>query len=1158
MKNPILALLLLAAAPVVAQDAITYQTPDTVLSQVFFAPSSPTIVPDRGYNVMLRLDRDGFLSVADLAQPEYRLGGVRFNPDTYSPSRQTCYSSACFIDIKTLRETPVQGLPEGARIWTAVWYPDDSRMLFYVKEADGIYLYAASVADGMLRRVTDRRVNAVAGDYVVDWIDDDTFIFPAVPESNVSEPQYSGVPTGPVVQQNLGKSSPARTYQDLLRNPHDEALFEYYFTSQLCIVGPDGTREVGKPAIYAFTLLSPDRHYLLTSVIHRPFSYTMPYSSFPKRYDVCDLQGNVVRAMADNPEVVTAMGYDTTSPYPRRFGWRSDRPATLTWFEALDGGNPKGKTLDNLDAVYQMPAPFTGRKELVIQTPMRLRDIEWCDSTFAMLEMGSRATRTNVMSVFHPGQQTSLREVYRWSQQDLYADPGQPVTIENENRWHVPYTNAAHTELLMCASGACADGEYPLIYRYNLQTQQKTILWQCQAPYYETVFSTRVVGKKLRYITTRQSLTEPENYYLNDVSIAATKPSAARGRRLTSDGDPYPSMQGVHKEQIRYKRADGIDLTATVYLPAGYDKERDGRLPVLMWAYPREYRSTQEASQVRGSKYRFTHIRTSSIVPWVLRGYCIMDAVEMPIVGDKETEPNDNYIDQLVMDAEAAAKVIYDMGVGDTTRMGVGGHSYGAFMTANLLAHTTLFRAGVARSGAYNRSLTPFGFQSETRTYWEAPEVYHSMSPFDYADQLHGALLLVHGELDNNTGTYPIQSERFYQALKGHKATTRYVVLPLESHGYSARENVAHLIWEQDRWFEHYVKRAGSDLTTDGPYIFTDDAHKGGVVVSVDSMGRLLRDTVNASLYGREFCVKSDDGRHQFRVALHDVQRPVWKYEQPHKVFVMSDPHGNFDCVYSLLLANGVISSDYHWAFGANHLVVNGDIFDRGVDVLPILWLVYKLEGEAEAAGGHVTFQLGNHEPLYMMNDNRYTEDKYKYLAKAMGMSCGELMGPNTILGQWLLTRNIITVIGRNLIVHAGLSREFYDWDVTIPQANELMSQGLYMRRAQRKEAGEGVYNMHSTYGPIWYRGLVLSADRYHPIASDTLNRLLQRYDADRIIVGHTVFDDITTFYEGRVIAVNVDNAKNREAGIGRAILIEDDKTWVVGDKGKIKELTHP
>ncbi len=789
------------ASSLMAQDAISYQKPVKELYDVFFAPTPNAVSTDRTYTTMVKLERDAYLTLDDLAQPEYRLAGVRFNPDTYSESRRTGYTAAYFVDMKTLHETKVTGLPEGV-IWTLNWYPDYTRMLFQVKTPQGIYLYAASTTDGIAKRLSERQVNACYNDADILWLDDDNFITTMVPLSNQGEPKKNPKPSGPIVQENLGKSTPARTYQDMLKNSYDEDLFEYYFTSQPCKVGPGGTQEIGRPAIYYSISISPDKQYILTAKIQRPFSYTVPAYNFPTRREVCDLNLNVIRTLSETPEIVYAMGYDTTSPYARHYGWRLDQPATLYWIEPQDGGNPKGKKLDYLDAAYQLKAPFDGEKELLVKTPMRLRGIQWSDTDFAVLSMSSRASRQNKICLFTPGNQESVKELFAWSQQDLYADPGQLMTVRNEYDKNVIYTDAKHNEVLFESRGACADGEFPLIYRYNLKTKKKTILWQCQAPYYETVSSYRIEGKKVRFVTSRQSLTEPANFYLHTLG-------SKKEKQLTTQENPYPSMSGVSKEQIRYKRADGVDLTATVYLPANYNKERDGRLPVLMWAYPREYRSIQEASQVRGSKYRFTRISYGSIVPWVLRGYCIMDAVEMPIVGTKETEPNDNYIEQLVMDAEAAAKVIYDMGVGDTTRIGVGGHSYGAFMTANLMTHTKLFKAGIARSGAYNRSLTPFGFQSETRTYWEAPEVYHNMSPFDYADQLSGALLIIHGELDNNTGTYPIQSERLYQALKGHKATARYVILPLESHGYAARENLEHLIWEEDQWLEKYVKNAG-------------------------------------------------------------------------------------------------------------------------------------------------------------------------------------------------------------------------------------------------------------------------------------------------------------------------------------------------------------
>lgn len=365
------------------------------------------------------------------------------------------------------------------------------------------------------------------------------------------------------------------------------------------------------------------------------------------------------------------------------------------------------------------------------------------------------------------------------------------------------------TELLLRSQGASDEGDMPFLQTMDVRNGKRKLLWRSQAPYYESVIAVLDAQNGV-FITSRESPTEPPNYY-----IRHTKKRIAP-MALTDFKNPYAGLAGVKKEKISYKRGDGVNLTGDLYLPSGYDAKRDGPLPVLMWAYPREYKSAADAAQVRGSKYTFTRINYGSPIFWVTQGYAVLDNAEMPIVGEGGKEPNDNFIPQLYLNAHAAIKRLAEMGVGDSTRVGVGGHSYGAFMTANLLAHTNLFKGGIARSGAYNRTLTPFGFQAEERTYWQAPEVYHQMSPFSYAHKIKTPLLLIHGELDNNTGTFPIQSERLYNAIKGHGGTVRYTVLPYESHGYAAKENILHMLWEQHQWLEKWVKNADKNKTTAG------------------------------------------------------------------------------------------------------------------------------------------------------------------------------------------------------------------------------------------------------------------------------------------------------------------------------------------------------
>lgn len=793
-------LLAIAQAMTVNAQNIEYKRPPKVIEDIALAPSSPVVSISRSGKWMLQLQRAPYMSIADLAQPELKLAGVRINPERFCPSRQRGYISAAWINIDDPKTaTAVSGLPEDGVILDIQGNPFNDSYALMVMGADGVSLYLTAPDRPQAVKMSTRALNMTAGDYF-SWTGADSFVFTAVPSGIGKAPAgEKPVPAGPVVQDAAGKREAARTYQDLLKNAHDEALFEYYFTSQIVKVDGGKETEIGSPAIYETVSPSPDGLHLLLKTIQKPYSYVVPMYYFPMRVAVTDMNGKEEHLLADNPVCIIPMGYDTTTDKPRQHTWRADKPATVVWIEALDGGKPGKNPPAQLDALYEMAYPFTAGKTLLAKTQYRLRSITWGDDRLALLHCMSRAKNMSVGYAIAPGNPAAgCRQVVSFAIGDNYNNPGQPVTIQNSFGRKVLYTNAAHNELMLRSEGASKEGDMPYLAIMNIKTGKKSIFWRCKAPYYDMPVAVLNPAKR-RFITARQSVKEPVNFFLHNGSSV---------KRLTDYKNPYPALANVHKELVKYKRADGLDLTATVYLPEGYDKNRDGRLPVLMWAYPREYRSKNEAAQVRGSKYRFSSVNYGSPVFWVTQGYCIMDNVEMPIVGKDGAEPNDNYIEQLTMDAEAAVKKIYDMGVGDTSRVAVGGHSYGAFMTANLLTHTRLFKAGIARSGAYNRTLTPFGFQMETRTYWEAPQVYNAMSPFMFADHCSGAMLLIHGEMDNNTGTFPLQSERFYNALKGNGAKVRYVVLPLESHGYSAKENILHMLWEENKWLEDNVKNA--------------------------------------------------------------------------------------------------------------------------------------------------------------------------------------------------------------------------------------------------------------------------------------------------------------------------------------------------------------
>jgi dipeptidyl aminopeptidase/acylaminoacyl peptidase len=434
---------------------------------------------------------------------------------------------------------------------------------------------------------------------------------------------------------------------------------------------------------------------------------------------------------------------------------------------------------------------------------MRYAGIAWGRDDVALINERWHKTRDYKQWMIAPGHLSTPPElIYAGSYEDRYSSPGSPVMRADANGFPRLLIGPG-TTVLLDGAGATPEGDRPFIDRLSLTTKQKERLFQSAAPYFENVAAVLNDDGTL-LLTTRESPTERPNYYLRDL----TRPEGSQLTALTNYPHPTPQLKDVVKEQIRYPRKDGVELTATLMLPPHYDAARDGPLPMLMWAYPQEFKSADAASQTTGSPYRFNAVSYWGPAVFLAMGYAVLDNPSFPIVGSGDDEPNDTYLPQLVASAEAAVEEVVRRGVADRHRIAIGGHSYGAFMTGNLLAHTRLFRAGIARSGAYNRTLTPFGFQSEERPYWKAPQVYQAMSPFNNADKIKDALLLIHGAEDSNSGTFPLQSERMFQAIKGLGGTARLVMLPNESHAYRARESIMQMLYETNAWLEKYVKHA--------------------------------------------------------------------------------------------------------------------------------------------------------------------------------------------------------------------------------------------------------------------------------------------------------------------------------------------------------------
>ena len=813
MKKLLLSTTLLLAVGAMAQaQDFQYQTPPKALQDLLLAPPTPRVSLSSDGRVMALLQVQDFPTVAELAAPELRLAGLRFNPRTNGQSR---VSYAVGVKLKTLpngAEIDVKGLPALARISSPSWSPDDKAMAFALTTpgsgADGrVELWVVDVATATARRLLATPLNDAFGN-AFEWVSDSkTILARVVPAGRGAAPSADAAPTGPAVQESGGgKRTGAPTYQDLLKNPADERLFDYYATSQLVKVSlADGAAQpLGQPGVIQTASPSPDGKYVLVRTRHRPYSYTLPIGRFPQRIDVLDLaSGAPVKAVVDLPLAdAVPTEFDAAPTGPRNHAWRADVPATLYYVEAQDGGNPKVKA-DIRDKVFTMEAPFTSNAQQLAALPLRFAGLSWGNSQLALAEGYRRSDRRQTTWQLNPSKPDApLAVLFDGSSEDTYKNPGTPYEHRNAQGKSVLLTGGAKGQsIYLIGNGASPEGDRPFVDEMDLATKKTIRWWRSEAPVYEVPFAILdASGKKRQLLTSRESLTQSPNYYLRDAT------QKAKLTALTKFPNPYAAFGGSFPKQVlKYKRADGVELTADLYLPPNY-KKSDGPLPTLMSAYPLEFKDKSTAGQVSGSPYTFTRLGGGSPVFWVTQGYAVLANASIPIVGEGTKDPNDTYIEQLVSSAKAAIDEGARLGVVDAKRVGVMGHSYGAFMTANLLAHSSLFKAGLARSGAYNRTLTPYGFQGEERTYWQAPQVYNAMSPFNYADKMKTPILLIHGEADNNQGTYPIQTERYFAALKGQGATARYVVLPAEAHGYAARENLLHMLWEMDSWLNKYVK----------------------------------------------------------------------------------------------------------------------------------------------------------------------------------------------------------------------------------------------------------------------------------------------------------------------------------------------------------------
>ncbi|KAE8723215.1 putative glutamyl endopeptidase [Hibiscus syriacus] len=850
---------------------VKYRVPPPEIRDIVDAPPLPAISFSPLRDKIMFLKRRSLPPLVELARPEEKLAGIRIDGKCNARSRMSFYTG---IGIHQLLpdgslgpEKEVSGLSDGAKINFVSWSNDGKHLAFSVRfeeeesSSSKLRVWVADIETGTARLLfqsQDIYLNAVFDNYI--WVDKSTLLVCAIPLSRGDPPKKPLVPSGPKIQSNEQKSVvQVRTYQDLLKDEYDEDLFDYYATSQLVLASLDGkVEEVGSPAVYTSMDPSPDENYILISSIHRPYSFTVPCGRFPKKVDVWTADGKFVRELCDLPLADNIpIAFNSVRKGMRSINWRADKPSTLYWAETQDEGDAKVEVSPR-DIIYTQAAELHEgeQPEILLKLDLRYGGISWCDDSLALVYESWYKTRRIRTWVISPGSKdVSPRMLFDRSSEDVYSDPGSPMLRRTPAGSYViaklRKENDDGTYVLLNGNGATPEGNIPFLDLFDINTGSKERIWESdKEKYYENVVALMSDQKEgdihlndLKILTSKESKTENTQYYIQSWPDR-------KSCQITDFPHPYPQLASLQKEMIRYQRKDGVQLTATLYLPPGYDPSKDGPLPCLVWSYPGEFKSKDAAGQVRGSPNEFAGIGPTSALLWLARrheiipSYCyiliifaILSGPTIPIIGEGNEEANDRYVEQLVSSAEAAVEEVIRRS--HPNKIAVGGHSYGAFMTANLLAHAPhLFACGIARSGAYNRTLTPFGFQNEDRTLWEATNTYVEMSPFMSANKIKKPILLIHGEEDNNPGTLTMQSDRFFNALKGHGALCRLVILPFESHGYAARESIMHVLWETDRWLQKHCMSNTSEVRSD-----TDTSKAGEGKEVTDSKNKAVSAT---------------------------------------------------------------------------------------------------------------------------------------------------------------------------------------------------------------------------------------------------------------------------------------------------------------------------
>ena len=798
MRKTLIAVALLFISFASAQENITYQKPSAEIMKLADFERAPSVMMDSKRDWMIFSYRPTYKSLDDLNQDEMKLAGLRVNPVTNISSSITYANNLKTRRLKDKTEAQVKGLPTNPKIAYMSFSPDEKKLAFTNTTANAVELWILDLATNTAKKISSQPLNANLGSPFT-WMSDSKHLI--VKQILANRPELiddkKSLPTGPTVSNSDGKVSQNRTYQDLLKNPQDEANFETLAKSELVKISIDGKEEKFKSAeIYSSMNFSPDGNYLMLTTIQKPYSYIVPLNRFPMTTVVYDQAGNMVKTVNETPlNEIMPKGFSSVRTGKRNVSWRDDQASTLVFAEALDGGD-QAKEVAFRDEIFLWEAPFSSAPKSFFKTKQRYNDIEWSNGNIAIVSDSWYDTRNTKSYLINLTDGTS-KTIDDRNYQDVYSDPGN--FADTKNKFGRNVIDVKNNTVKLVGAGFTKDGQFPFIDELNIQSLGKKRIYTSKLKNSKESIIDILDDKNV--LVVEQSASQYPNYYVRNLKNG-------KATAVTNFENPFESIKNVYKEVITYKRNDGVVLSGTLYLPANYDrKNHKEKLPLLIWAYPTEYKDKATAGQSTQNPYDFTFPSYGSFIYWVTKGYAVLDDASFPIIGEGTTEPNDTFVTQLVANGKAAIDAVDKLGYIDRNKVAVGGHSYGAFMTANLLTHSNDYACGIARSGAYNRTLTPFGFQSEQRNYWDVPEIYNTMSPFMQAHKMKTPMLLIHGEADNNPGTFTLQTERYFQALKNLGAPVRMVLLPKEAHGYAARENVLHTLWEQDQFLEKCLKK---------------------------------------------------------------------------------------------------------------------------------------------------------------------------------------------------------------------------------------------------------------------------------------------------------------------------------------------------------------